>query len=193
MYLQFLSFLHTDMIQVVEILSLVRQGLIDLLCHLFNDFTINPLTSVEKEMKMSCWHNFYRCLDFSCCFDNFSCSQGWIVCQNKRCVWKLSLKWFLYRHTHWGLKKKADILQIFSNTFSWMSSLVFWFKFHCSEVPIANKSALVQVMTSCWTRRKQLKTWANHNQVLWCRMSSSLGHRESWLGEAKWNIYVLVN
>ena len=27
MYLQFLSFLHTDMMQVVEILSRVRQGL----------------------------------------------------------------------------------------------------------------------------------------------------------------------
>ena len=43
--------------------------------------------------------------------------------------------WCFSRLTHWGLKKMAGILQVFSNTFSCIKILAYWVRFHWSLLP----------------------------------------------------------
>ena len=62
--------------------------------------------------------------------------------------------------THWGPNKMAAISQTFSNAFSWMKMLEFWFKFHWSlflrfEFTILH-TALVQIMAWRWLGDKPL-------------------------------------
>ena len=62
--------------------------------------------------------------------------------------------------THWGPDKMAAISQTFSNAFSWMKMLEFWFKFHWSlflrfELTILH-TALVQIMAWRWLGDKPL-------------------------------------
>ena len=58
---------------------------------------------------------------------------------------------------HWGrLNKMAPNMQnTFSNAFSSMKNVIFWLKFDLSlslRVPLANKPALVQIITWCYCR-----------------------------------------
>ena len=74
--------------------------------------------------------------------------------------------------TSWGRDKIAAILQTaFSNIFSWMKIVVFWFEFSLiffPKSPINHKPLLVQVMTLCWKTRQTI-IWTS-DELFYCHI-----------------------
>ena len=72
--------------------------------------------------------------------------------------WDIALKMIMMMLIHWGREKMADILQTaFSNAFSWMKIVAFWFKIFFSRAQYDNISSdnglsnRQQALTIAWT------------------------------------------
>ena len=103
----------------------------------------------------------------------------WIKLRSKSSTysWTLHLDIFMkvlgqywtHYSTHWDSNKMDATLQTaFSNAFSEMKIIVFWFNCHWQN--LVDKPALSQV--NGWVpNRWQAITWAMFSQVLWCYMT----------------------
>ena len=71
--------------------------------------------------------------------------------------------------TYWGLNKMVNILETtFSNVFSWMKIIAFWFKFHWSlfiRVQLTNDHCFREWLGA---KKRQAITWTNDDPAQWC-------------------------